>query len=445
MTDCRKQITFSFHSRKEVVADFRGGEISSDAGLLPLVELDRRLEWTARIAGQLEDPRQAAKTEHDLTQLIRQRFFGLLAGYEDCNDHQRLKKDPILKAAAGKPLDRDLASQPTFSRLENAVTAEEVEKINRLLCGQFLQVQGRRRPRRLVLDIDTTDDPCHGHQQQALFNGFYDQYMYLPLLVYQRGSGMLLGVRLQPGNASAAGQAVDLLAPIVRRLRAKWPKVKIVIRGDAAFGCPVMYDFCEANKLGYIFGLTATDPLKKQTEWASAWVRERHEKTGQSELHLGGFPYRAGSWPHPRRILYKVEANAQGANRRFAVTNLPGLPAHLWAFYNDRGAAETFIDDFKNGLKMDRLSCHRFEANAFRLVLTAAAYNLLRVFRGALAGTELESATTETIRTRLIKIGARVRQTARRIWVHLSSAFPLRDLLERATAAVQALASSPMT
>ena len=341
MTDCDKQITFSFHPRKEVVGDFRGGEISSDAGLLPLVELDRRLEWTGQVAAQLEDPRQAAQTEPDLTQLIRQRFFGLVAGYEDGNDHNRLKKDPILKAAAG--------------------------------------------------------------------------------------------------------QAVDLLAPIVRRLRERWPKVKMVIRGDAAFGCPALYDFCEANGLGYIFGWKSTAPLQEQSASALTWVGERHERTGESELHLGGFPYRAGSWPDPRRILYKVEANAEGTQRRFGVTNRRGLPARLWPFYNDRGTAETFIDDFKNGLNLDRLSCHRFEAHAFRLLLSAAAYNLLRVFRGALAGTELESATTETIRTRLIKIGARVRQTARRIWVHLSSAFPLRELLARATAAVQALASSPVT
>jgi len=444
MTVRTKKITLLFHSRKEVVADFRGGQISSDAGLLPLVELDRRLDWTAQIAAQLDDPRQAAKTRHGMEQLIRQRLFGLVAGYEDCNDHNRLKKDPILKAAAGKPLEEDLASQPTFSRLENAVTQEEVDKINVLLCQQFLQVH-RKRPKRLVLDIDTTDDPCHGGQQLSLFNGFYKQYMYLPLLVYESQSGMLLGVLLQPGNASAAGRAVELLEPIIRQLRQRWPGVEIVIRGDAAFGCPALYDFCEGNGLGYIFGLKATKPLKEETEWALIWVKERHDRNGKPARHRGGFRHQAGTWPHRRHILYKVEAGAEGTNRRFAVTNCKGLPAHLWPFYNDRGTAETFIDDFKNGLKMDRLSCPRFVANAFRLVLTAAAYNLLRVFRDALVGTELESATTETIRTRLIKIGARVQQTVRRIWVHLSSAFPLRELLAHVTAAVQGLSPPAAT
>ena len=444
MTHCAEKLTFDFHPRQDVVADFCGGQISSDAGLLPLIELDRRLGWTAQIAACLNDPRQQVKVTHTQLQLLRQRFFALIAGYEDGNDHNRLKTDPILKAAADKPLDEDLASQPTFSRLENAATAREVAELNRLLCRQFIQVHSGQERQRIVLDIDPTDDPCHGHQQLALFNGFYGQYMYLPLLVYERESGMLLGVRLQSGNASPAGRAVQLLKPIIKALRKKWPHAEIIIRGDAAFGCPQMYDFCEGHALGYIFGLRATKPLKDQTEWALTWVKDRHERTGGSQRHVGGFLHQAGTWPHERRVLYKVEANSEGTNRRFVVTNLKGLPAHLYPFYNDRGTAETFIDEAKNGLKLDRLSCRRFVANAFRLAVTALAYNLMRVFRGALVGTELESATTETIRSRLIKIGARVRQTVRRIWVHLSSAFPLREVLARVTAFVRGLSPPPI-
>ena len=439
MTDCREHLTFSFHPSKDVVADFRGGQISSDAGLLPLIDLDRRLGWTARIAEVLDDSREAGKVEHDLTQLVRQRLFGLVAGYEDCNDHTRLRHDPILKVAAGKTLQQPLASQPTLGRLENAVTAREVAQLNRLLVEQFLQVHGERRMDRLVLDIDPTADPCHGHQQLALFNGFYHQYMYLPLLVYERESGMLLGVRLQSGNAFPAARAAQLLGPIVRRLRKQWPQARIIVRGDASFGCPQMYRFCESNGLGYLFGLKATDPLKKRTDRALAWVKERLQRTGEPQRRVGGFRHKAGSWTHARRILYKVEANAEGTNRRFGITNLAGPAADLWPVYNDRGTAETFIDEFKNGLKMDRLSCKRFVANAFRLALTAVAYNLMRVFHDALVGTELEGASIETIRSRLLKIGARVRQTVRRIWVHLSSAFPLREVLAHVTAAVRRL------
>jgi len=439
MTDCPEQITFSFHPSKDVLVDFQGGQISSDAGLLPLIELDRRLGWTAQVSSLLHDDRQAGKTEHSLPQLLRQRFFGLIAGYEDCNDHTRLRGDPILKAATGKPLEKDLASQPTFSRFENAATAREVAQINRLLPEQFIQVHRGRKMKQIILDIDPTDDPCHGHQQLALFNGFYDQYMYYPLLVYERDSGMLLGVRLQAGNASAPKRAVQLLKPIIDRLRQEWPDLEIVIRGDAAFGCPQMYRFCEGNDLGYLLGLKASKPLQERTEWALEWIKERFERDGRACRHLGGFRYQAGTWEHERHILYKVEVNKEGTNRRFVITNRKGLPCHLWPQYNDRGTAETFIDDFKNGLEMDRLSCERFVANAFRLVLSAVAYNLLRVFREALVGTELETASIETIRSRLIKIGARVRQTVRRIWVHLSSAFPLRELLGRVVAAIEGL------
>ena len=436
MTNCPRQLTFSFHPRKDIVADFQGGQISSDAGLLPLIELDRRLGWTERVAGLLEDPRQAAKTEHELAQLLRQRFFGLIAGYEDCNDHTRLRDDPILKAAAGKPLENALASQPTFSRFENAVSAREVARISRLLPELFVQVHRGRKIKQIILDIDPTDDPCHGHQQLALFNGFYNQYMYYPLLVYERQSGMLLGARLQAGNAGAAKRAVSLLKPIIERLREEWPDVEIIVRGDAAFGCPQMYRFCEGNGVEYLFGLKASKPLQERTKWALEWVKGRFERDGRPCRHLGGFRYQAGSWKQSRRVLYKVEANEQGTNRRFMVTSRQGLPCQLWPEYNDRGTAETYIDEFKNGLEMDRLSCERFVANAFRLVLSAVAYNLLRVFRGALAGTELETASIETIRSRLIKIGARVRQTVRRIWVHLGSAFPLREVLARVVAAV---------
>jgi len=295
MTDCREQVTFSFHPCIEVVADFQGGQISSDAGLLPVIDLDRRLGWTARIAEVLHDDREAGKTEHDLDQLVRQRFFGLLAGYEDCNDHTRLRGDPILKVAAGKPLRKPLASQPTLGRLENAVTAREVAQLNRLLAEQFIQVHGGRTINRLVLDIDPTDDPCHGHQQLALFNGFYGQYMYLPLLVYERESGMLLGVRLQSGNAFPAARAAQLLGPIVRRLRKQWPQARIIVRGDASFGCPQMYRFCEAGGLGYIFGLKATNPLKTRTDGALARVKARLDRTGEPPRHLGAPRHRAGA------------------------------------------------------------------------------------------------------------------------------------------------------
>ena len=439
MTHCREQLTFSFHQSTTVVADFKGGQISSDAGLLPLRELDDRLGWTAAVADRLSDPRDPAKVKLDLLTLLRQRLFALIAGYEDANDHTRLKHDPILKAVADRTLDDDLASQPTLSRFENWVTAREVVAINRLLVEQFIQRHRKRRPKRLILDIDPTDDPCHGQQQLALFNGFYDQYMYFPLLVFERDSGMLLGVRLRAGTVHGSHRVLPLMRPIIRRLRAAFPRAQIILRGDAGLAVPRLYAFCERERLGYLFGIGTNATFKERTDWAASWLCGRFERDGKPHRHRGGFTHQAKTWSRRRRILYKAEVNAEGTNRRFVVTNLKGIPYHLWPLYEDRGTAETFIDDLKNGLKVDRLSCSAFVANAFRLVLTACAYNLVRAFRGTLAGTVFEHASIETIRTRLIKIGARVRQTTRRIWVHLSSAFPLREVLGHVLGAIQAM------
>ena len=439
MTPCREQLAFSFRHSTRVVADFKGGLISSDAGLLPLRELDDRLGWTAGIAACLNDPRDPAKVEHDTLALLRQRLFAMIAGYEDVNDHTRLRHDPILKTVADRDLDDDLASQPTLSRFENGVTAREVAEINRLLVEQCIQRHRTRRPKRLILDIDPTDDPCHGQQQLALFNGFYDQRMYFPLLVFERSSGMLVGVRLRAGTVHGSHRVLQLLIPIIRRLRQAFPQTEIILRGDAGLAVPRLYAFCERAHLGYLFGISTNAIFKEQTDWALAWLSERFDRDGHPHRHLGGFRHRARTWHRRRRILYKAEVNAEGTNRRFVVTNLKGLPYHLWPLYEDRGTAETFIDELKNGLKADRLSCTDFVANAFRLALTACAYNLLRAFRGTLAGTALEHASIETIRTRLIKIGARVRQTTRHLWVHLSSAFPLREVLKQALAAIHAI------
>ena len=443
MTDCRTQLTFDFHPRKAVITDFDGGLISSDAGLLPIRQLDQRLGWTAAVADVLNDTRQAGKVEHVLPAVVRQRLFGIIAGYEDANDHTRLRHDPILQTVAAESA-KPLGSQPTLSRFENAVTARQVAQINRLLVKMFIQRMGRRRPQRLILDIDPTDDPCHGHQQLALFNGFYDQSMYLPNLVFERTTGMLLGVRLRAGNVEAAHRVVQLLQPIIAALRKAWPDVEILIRADAGFATPRLYRFCERESLDYLIGFAASKPLKERTDWALRWVTGRFQRDGQPCQWRGGFAHQAGSWNHPRRILYKVEVNDRGINRRFVVTNCKGTPRELWPRYDDRGTAETFIDECKNGLAMDRLSCRRFVANAFRLALAAVAYNLMRAYRDMLAGTELETASVETIRSRLIKIGARVRRTVRRVWVHLPSSFPLRAVLARAHQAILRLHPPPL-
>jgi len=446
VTHCSRQLTFSFYHDKHLVADFKGGAISSDAGLLPVRELADRLGWLDQAAGVLSDTRRADRTRHDLVTLVRQRVFGLVAGYEDANDHTRLRHDPSLKLIADRPSDGEaLASQPTLSRFENTVSARQVTRLNRLLVGHVIAEHRKRRSEEIILDLDPTDDPCHGHQQQVFFNAFYGQDMYLPLLVFDRASGLLAGVRLQAGNAHPSRRAVSSLKPIVRALKEALPGVKIVLRADAGLGSPGLYRFCEDEGLGYLIGIAANSVLTETTQWAVSWLSERFERKPVPRRWIGGFRHRAHTWRGERRVLYKAEVNAKGTHRRFLVSNLPGLPVHLYRLYCDRGTAETFIDQLKNALRADRLSCHRFLANAFRLLLTAFAYNLLRAFHGLLKNTPFEAASIETIRPRLLKIGARVRATARRVWAHLATGFPHREVLTVVLRRIQSLRPPPAT
>jgi len=444
MTVCAEQLTFSFYHDKRLVGDFKGGQISSDAGLLLVRELEDKLGWLQEAAGMLCDPRDPQRTTHGLVTLLRQRVFGLVGGYEDCNDHDRLRDDPVLKLVCQRsPEGEPLASQPTLSRLENWVSARDVARLSRLLVRQFIQVHKRRRPRQIILDVDPTDDPCHGHQQLALFNGFYGQNMYSPQLVFERQSGMLLGVRLRAGTVHSAHRVLQVLRPIVRALRRAFGRTRILVRADADFAVPRLYEYCEDSALGYLIGIAAKEAFQDKTDWALGWLGERFERDGAPCRWVGGFRYRAGTWDRTRRILYKAEVNAQGANRRFVVTNQSGLPVHLYAVYSDRGTCEGYIGEFKNGLKGDRLSCERFVANAFRLVMMAFAYNLLRVYGSQLADTVLEGAGADTIRTRLLKVGARVIQTARRVWVHMASGFPWREVLARVMERIRAMPQAP--
>jgi hypothetical protein len=430
MTDCRRQLTFSFYQHKQLVADFKGGEISSDTGLLAVRELDEKLGWLAQAASLISDPRRQDRTELDILSLLRQRVFGLIGGYEDQNDHDRMRTDPVLKLTCERgPDDDPLASQPTLSRFENWPTAREVARLNRLLVKHYIALYRHQRPAEIILDVDPTDDPCHGAQQLALFNGFYDQYMYLPLLVFDRASGMLLGVRLRAGNVHAARGVVALLGPMVSALHKAFPRTRIIVRADAGFAVPGLYEFCERQGLHYLVGIASNEAFKARTEWDLQELSERFERTGKPCRYVAGFWHQAGTWQRKRRIIYKVEVNAEGTNRRYLVSNMKGLPVHLWRLYCQRGAAEGFIDQLKNALKADRLSCHRFVANAFRLTQFALAYNLLRVFASKLCGTILEGASIETIRTRLLKIGARIEESVRRVWVHIAGGFPLREVL----------------
>ena len=437
MTDCSADLTLSPLSTKPVVIRADGGALTSDAGVLLLQELDARLGLTRRLAECLADRRDPAKVRHDVRALLRQRIYQIALGYEDCNDADRLRSDPALKLAVGRaPSEGDLASQPTLSRLENAVTWRDCWRISEALLECYLQRHCKHPPRRIVLDVDATDDETHGHQQLAFFHGYYDEHCYLPLLVFAQAEGEgeqeLIGALLRPGNVHGGHQAMALIKALVRRLRQAFPECVIELRADSALARPEVYDGCEKIAIPYTISLPKNERLR---EIAQPWMRDAqaiHAETGEKVQVFGEFAYAAHTWSRERRVICKAEVMSQGENPRFVVTSrCRPQPKALYRFYCQRGDPENRIKELKLDLKADRLSCHRFWANQFRLLLHAAAYVLMQAMRAALAGTELARAQVATLRLYLLKVGARIRESVRRVLVQLPSAYPWFELWHR--------------
>jgi len=436
------QIEFGILGGKQLTGDFEGGDIASDGGAILLAEADRKLGLTAKLAACLRDDREPAKVQHSLAEMIAQRVYQIACGYEDCNDADDLRRDPVLKTAVGRlpQTDPDLASQPTLSRLENSVGAGELYRMSEAFIDLF--IAGRdKSPRRVVLDIDATDDETHGQQQLTFFQGYYDHRCYLPLIVTAQvdgGPDELLATVLRPGNASAGRGAVALIKRIVERLRAAWPGVRIVLRADGGFAKPEVYDWCEAAGVRYLIGLPINSRLREFAEPHLDAARVEHEATGEKVRRLHEVNYAAGGWPHERRVLIKAEVTDQGDNPRFVVTDLRGEPLALYDFYSGRGEPENRIKELKCDLAIDRTSCHRFLANQFRVLLHAAAFVLLSFIRRCLAGTELATAQVRTLQRKLLKLGVRVRETARRVWLQFASSCPVRWLWPRVLARIRA-------
>jgi hypothetical protein len=426
VTDCIPQLVFSFYRHRPIHADFSGGQITSDAGLLPLRAFDQRHHLTRDPAETLSDPRQGNRLHHDSLALLRQRIYQIVAGYEDANDADRLRHDPLLQIIADQKLGEALGSQPTLSRWENAPSGRDLVRLNDALLKQFIRLCGKQVRKRgeILLDIDSTDDPTHGQQQLSFFNGAYAQHMYHPMLIFERHTGSLLAARLRAGNASSHARIVPMLLRLVPPLQAAFPKVKIKLRGDAGFALPLLYEFCEFFGIQYTLGIPANSVFQR-----------RYLRTQLPQRSFSSFRHRARSWSHQRRICYKVEHTAVGTNLRFLITNCSGRASQVFAFYNDRGECENRIEEFKNGFRGDRLSCHRFLANAFRLLLHGFAYNLVNLFRLQLPQ-PWRSAQIETLRAQLFKIGARVRQTARCVRFHLASGWPFQNLFRSVVFAV---------
>lgn len=426
-TQCRRPNGFKF--QRKLTLDFNGGAISGDAGLVVLRELDARLGLTQGLKRLVKDPRDRRYIDHDLLSLLRQRVYQIAAGYEDANDAFFVRNDPAMQAVAGRP-GRALASQPTFSRLENGVDWDSIRLLESEGTEWFCRhgkTQGE-----IILDMDSTEDPTHGQQSFSFYNAHYDSYMYHPLLIFEGNSGVLLASRLRPGNAMGSRQAVALLRPLVRRLRSRFSRRAIALRADTAFSSPEVLDYAEYAGLQYAIGFARNDRLLDRVVGLcekADWLWESNADGKRVRLYTS-FWYRARSWSRARRVVAKIERTAQGMNLRFLVTNRRGRAEDVFTWYEQRGQAENFIKELKNDLEADRLSCMGYRANAFRLQLHVLAYNLFVLFRRhVLRGTELARAAVGTIRLRLLKIGARVKLSARRLWFHLASGWPGRPLL----------------
>jgi hypothetical protein len=409
-----------------LTASFDGPQLTSDGGLCWLAEADDALGLCAALAAQVPEWRRRTG-RHELARLVRQRVFQIACGYEDQNDATTLRTDPLLKLACGRlPDEADLASQPTLSRLENAVEGKACYRLAAALVQLYLQERERDGiPARIVLDLDGTDDPAHGKQEGVAYHGFYGQYMYHPLLVFDGDTGQLITAVLRPGTCHASRGALAVLKRLVRRLRARWPRVRIEVRGDSGFAVPGLYDYLEEQRIPYTIALGRNPRLE---ELAAALVdqatRQRSE-TGEKVRLFGQGHYRADSWEHERRVVYKAEVLDKGLNLRFVVTSRDDEPEALYTWYTRRGdRPELCIKDLKDDCFADRLSCHRFWANQFRLLLYAAAYWLLDTIRRWLARLRVPHLQLGTLRLRLIKIGGWVQQRLEGITLHLASSHP---------------------
>jgi hypothetical protein len=433
MTDCTTEpLRFAGLKRQSIQADFRGGRLTSDGGALLLREADRSLGLIDGIDACIDDPRNPFFIAHSQRTLMAQRIFGIAQGYEDLNDHQSLREDPLFQVLCerGVRADLPLASPPTLCRLENRVDRQALGKIAEVFVETFIRCQTTP-PEELILDFDPTDDPVHGNQEMRFFHGYYDQYCFLPLYVFC-GSQLLVAY-LRPANLDGAQHSRAILKLLVKRFRRQWPNVRIIFRGDSGFCRWKLMRWCDRHDVGYIIGLARNAVLKRRarpwTETSAAQFAQTHQK----QRLFGEFVYGAETWDRERRVIVKAEHLDEGPNSRFVVTNLIGEPQPLYdEVYCQRGDAENRIKEQQLGLFADRTSCHDFVANQFRVLLSAAAYILFdNLRRHALAETELAHAQVDTIRLRLLKIGARVVGSVRRVVIHLAEGYPLKDLFAR--------------
>jgi hypothetical protein len=442
MQDCATTtMRFDTQTALALEAAFDGGRITSDGGLVWLSRMDSEMGLCEAISECVPEWR-TRKGRHSLASLVKQRVFQIACGYEDQNDSDTLRQDPLLKMVCGSLPDGgpDLASQPTICRLENAASMRSCHQIAQVLFELYLSERGRDgAPERVLLDFDSTEDPTHGEQEWSYYHGYYGQHIYHPLLVFDGHSGHLITTLLRAGNTHASHSCVALLKRIVGRLRQRWPGVAIEIRADAGFAVPAIYDYCEHEGISYTIALITNERLKEMAEDLLEAATEEHQRTAQKVRLFGEDLYGAASWEKKRRVVYKAEAMDKGTNRRFVVTTRHDEPKELYEFYARRGESENWIKDFKLHIRADRLSCHRFVANQFRLLLHAAAYWLMDALRRKLIESGARRMQLDTLRLSLIKIGGRVKELVTKVRLHLASGHPGQPLWHALSLAFEAV------
>jgi hypothetical protein len=433
---------------RPVVAKFDQRQGSSDGGAILLKAAERRLGLTSALAGCLRDDRQPGKVQHELSELITQRVMAIALGYEDANDAARLASDPIHKLLVGRdPLDgKDLASQPTLSRFENAPNRKELLRMTEALADRVIERHRKRlhgRARRVTIDMDPTDDPTHGQQEFTFFNRHYDSYCYLPMVCFltfnEEAEQYLVAAVLRPGNATGSVGALGILRRLIDRVSNAFPKARIRVRLDGGFASPEVLDFLDCEpKVEYLVNMAANAVLKRNAESAMKRARRASKTSDQTEHVYGECRYATRkTWPWKRRVIYKAEvvraANKEPKdNPRFVVTNLKQSPQWIYEqVYCQRGDVENRIKELHDGMQIGRTSCSNFLANTFRVLLTAAAYVLMQEMRLRLTRTPHAHAQVSTLREHFLKLGAQVIVTVRRIVLHLPQAFPYRDDFHR--------------
>lgn len=430
MTDCNTQsLLFSSLSSRKIQADFNGGSLTSDGGALLLREVDKRIGLIDCINQCIPDPRNQFFIAYQQKMMLAQRIFGIALGYEDLNDHQDLRQDPLFQLISERGIkdDMPLASPPTLCRLENRVDHKTLAEIAKVFVERFI-ASYTKTPDELILDFDPTDDPVHGNQQKRFFHGYYDHYCFLPLYVFC--GPQLLVAYLRPADIEPAMHSRAIVKLLVKRIRQQWPNVKIIFRGDSGFCRWRLMRWCDKHDVGYIIGLARNAVLTRLAEQFTSVSKTQFEQTQRKQRIFGEFMYAADTWDKQRRVIVKAEHLRQGENTRFVVTNLAGDTQELYDnLYCQRGEMENRIKEQQLGLFADRTSCHDFVANQFRVLLSAAAYILIETLRReALVDTELANAQVDTIRNKILKIGARVVCSVRRIVLHLAGGYPLKEL-----------------